>query len=119
MISEDTRGEKLIISFTGTNRLSIINIKAIEDSLLKEIGSGIKHLYLNMLGIHFLDTYSYNRLIAVNNAANLFGTEFRLFNVSDELHEIFGLLNKTNQIKFLNPKDEKSVNLSLNQKFAY
>lgn len=110
MISRETHGDKLIISFTNINKLNLLNIKSAEAYLLKEIGNGIKHLYMNMKGVHFIDSYSYSRLIAINNAANLFGTEFRLFNVSDELREILGLLNKNNQIKFLNPKESRVVN---------
>ncbi len=110
MISRETRGDKLIISFTNINRLSLLNIKIAEDFLLKEIGNGIKHLYMNMKGVHFIDSYSYSRLIAINNSANLFQTEFRLFNVSDELNEILGLLNKNNQLKFLNPKETRAIN---------
>lgn len=110
MISRDARGDKLIISFINTRRLNLLKIHTAEDSLRKEIGNGIKHLYLNMKGVLFIDSYSYSRLIAITNTANLFGTEFKLFNVSEELEEIFGLLNKNNQIKFSNPKEVKVLN---------
>ncbi|MBN2613809.1 MAG: hypothetical protein JXB00_19785 [Bacteroidales bacterium] len=100
MVHKQFYDEKLVISFSDVKRMNLLNIRIVEEFLRKEIGKGVKYLYLNMEGIAFIDSYAYSRLIAINNAATLFCTRFRLFNVSEELEEIFGLLNNKNQLRF-------------------
>ncbi|MBN2214554.1 MAG: STAS domain-containing protein [Bacteroidales bacterium] len=89
MISSETPSNRTVLAVNHLNKLNFQNINEITDILEEKIKDTDKDLYLNLNGIKFIDSCAFEKLVAIHNMASSANRIFRLFNISEELRDIF------------------------------
>lgn len=102
MITSQILNNKDVLSLENVRKLNFLNIAVVTDFVKEKFASSDRELYLNLTGVDFIDSFSFERLVAVNNYARSKKKVFKLFNISEELEELFEL---TGSSKHLNITD--------------
>ncbi len=89
----------MIISVAETSRLNFLNVDELINDVNSLINSSCRKIYLDLKGVSFIDSKAFESLIKINEQCSQYAIEFRCCNVSDELHELFTLVNNDNKIK--------------------
>ena len=89
----------MIISVVGTNRLNFLNIDELINETDSLINSPVRKVYLDLRGVSFIDSKAFESLIKINEQCSQYAIDFKCCNVSDELQELFTLVNNDNEIK--------------------
>ena len=93
MLKIDNFGQDYLIDFNGQERLNIHKSNAIKKELLPIIMKSGNSLTLNFEGVVFVDSSGFQVLIALIKAAELYNSNIEVMNVSEDLKELFDLLN--------------------------
>jgi anti-anti-sigma factor len=105
MIRSRIFSNKNFIAFQNVNKLNILNINEIIDFLKKKFEDSDKDIYLDLTGINFIDSFAFEKLIAIHHIAISSDRKFKLFNVSDELREIFVVAGISNQLHIVDTRE--------------
>ena len=89
----------MIISVEGTDRLNFLNVDELINDVDSLTKSSCREIYLDLKGVSFIDSKAFEGLIKINEQCSQYAIEFRCCNVSDELQELFTLVNNDNKIK--------------------
>lgn len=93
MLKIDKLGKDYAVSFNGINRLNINNAAFIKKELIPIIMVVGNSLTLDFEGVNFVDSSVFQVLTALLKAAELYKSRLEILNVSDDLKELFDLLN--------------------------
>ncbi len=89
-----------VVSFKGINRLN----NGISGDLVNKVTESLKCnnmlLYLDLSDIHFIDSSGFDSLVRIQGAAIDKNTDVKLCNLSDEVLELFELMNLEDQFSF-------------------
>jgi anti-anti-sigma factor len=89
----------MVISVAGTSRLNFLNIDELISDVNSLINSSCRKIYLDLKGVSFMDSKAFESLITINEQCSQYAIDFCCCNVSDELQELFSLVNNDNKIK--------------------
>ena len=104
---EKAGNSSMIISVTGTGRLNFLNVDELIKDVDSMINSSCRMIYLNLKGVSFIDSKAFESLMKINEQCSQYAIDFKCCNVSDELKELFALVNNDNQIKICSPSEMK------------
>jgi anti-anti-sigma factor len=103
------KDDLLEVQLKGTEKIYILNQEQIKNEL--EWCNTIYHkeLVLDLTGIRFIDTTGFRLLIELNNLYKNSDKELLFHNVSDEVQELFELVNVNELFKRYEPKERLSA----------
>lgn len=90
----DVREEKgiMIAHFTNEDRLNAFIAETVKESLLSYFNKPNTKLILDLKGIRFIDSSGFGVFLSIMKAANNNYGKFKICNVSDEVKELFQVL---------------------------
>ncbi|MBN2350596.1 MAG: STAS domain-containing protein [Bacteroidales bacterium] len=89
----------VVINVTRTNRLNFLNIEMLHLQVKKLMNSYCRSVLLNLENVSFIDSKAFEGLLRINEIALQNAVRFKCFNVSQELKELFELINNDNTIE--------------------
>jgi anti-anti-sigma factor len=89
MITSEIHNNKNVLVFDNITKLNFLNIDEIADFLEKKIADSDGDLYLSLSGIEFIDSCAFEKLLAVQKIGVRVKRNFKLFNISADLQELF------------------------------
>ena len=92
-------GNELEVTLKRANKIYILNHEEIKDELNWCLGIFHTKLVLNLTGIRFIDTAGFRLLMELNQYYKNMGKQLVLSNVSEEVEELFELVNATEQFE--------------------
>ena len=98
MIFTELQSATAIIKPGITRRLNYLAMEKLRNHLLYQIGGPVKEIYLDLKVISFIDSDSFDFLKKVSQIASSSSKTFKVFNVSEELNELFDLVNEDDSI---------------------
>lgn len=93
MLKIENFGQDYLVSFEGIEKININNAVLIKNKLLPIITASDNNINIDFEGVTFIDSSGFQVMIALLKAAELFKSKIELMNVSDDLRELFDLLN--------------------------
>ena len=114
MITSEIHNHKNVLTFDNITKLNFLNIEEIADFLEKKIMDSDHDLYLNLSGIEFIDSCALEKLLAVHKTGISVKRMFKLFNLSEDLRELFIFTGISQQLDITDSREvyqEKSMNI--------
>ncbi len=94
MIFSELQNATVIITLGNIKRLNYLATEKLKNHLLYQIEGPVKEVYLDLKGVSFIDSSSFDFLKKAGQIASSASKTFKVFNVSEELKELFDLVNK-------------------------
>lgn len=90
----EVREEKgiLVAKFTNEDRLNALIAEPVKESLLSYFSKPNTKLVLDLKGIRFIDSSGFGVFLSIMKAANNNYGKFKICNVSEEVKELFRVL---------------------------
>jgi len=92
MLKIERENNRFIVSFFEINRLNTTISRIIEKQLIQLLNEKGAELVLNLHGLKFIDTSGFNTLHKLNETAYKYNSHLYLTNLSQEVKELFRLL---------------------------
>ena len=92
MLKIERENNRFVVSFFEINRLNTTISRIIEKQLIQLLNENGTELVINLQGIKFIDTSGFNTLHKLNDIANEYNSHLSLTNLSQEVKELFRLL---------------------------
>ena len=93
MLNIEKIGQEYFVSFNGISRLNINNANSLKKELLSYLTKPNNIVVLDLADVNFIDSSAFQVLIALLKTAELHQSTIEVINVSDDLNELFDLLN--------------------------
>ena len=90
------------VTICNTNKINIINANEIESRVIKLVKESGKIIHFNLKEINFIDSTGFNTLLKIQRTAYLNNVRFLLYNVNQEVLELFDLLGLNNEFEISN-----------------
>ena len=102
-------GNSLTFTIRNTKRLDFLGADILKNELEKAINAQVNNYLIDLHTIHFIDSYSFNVLLQMNEFLNQRGKSLYLINVSECAKELFDLTNLSHvlNIKMVDPAMEE------------
>ena len=102
----------LIVSFNNVNRFNALITEPVKEQVKAMFNSPNTRLILNLEGISFIDSSGFGVFLSIMKAANNNYGFFKICNISEEVMELFKLLQLHNVFEIYNTVDDalKSFN---------
>lgn len=113
MLKIAREGNGYTVELFQVNRFNTLFSDLVRDQLKELVEeTGVKVVF-NLEGISFIDTSGFEVLQTITRHARIFGSEFKLCNVSDDVKELMVLLELEEKLSFCNcvPAQEKILQL--------
>ncbi|NOZ46099.1 MAG: STAS domain-containing protein [Chlorobi bacterium] len=81
------------VSFNGIKRINITNASRFKDALLPIVTTQNNKITIDFNEVNFIDSSGFQVLITILKASELYNSHIEVMNVSDDLKELFDLLN--------------------------
>ena len=86
--------DSIILSIYNTKKINFLKINALKNQIVNSLKSSCKKIFIDLEGIHFIDSQSFDCLRFANDLALLNDSELYFINVSEDLKELFSLIDK-------------------------
>ncbi len=96
----------LIVSFKNTDRFNALITEPVKESLLGYFTKKETKLILNLEGIKFIDSSGFSVFLSAMKAAANQNGQFKICNVSDDVKELFQVLQLHNVFEMYDTLDE-------------
>ena len=93
MLKIEKIGQEYFVSFNGITKLNIKNANNLKKELLNYLTKANNIVVLDLADVNFIDSSAFQVLIALLKTAELHQSTLDVINVSDDLSELFDLLN--------------------------
>lgn len=102
----------IIVSFEGTNRFNALTTESVKSEIKALFNSPNTKLVLNLEGISFIDSSGFGVFLSIMKTANNNYSYFKISNISEEVMELFKLLQLHNVFEIYNTVEDatKSFN---------
>jgi anti-sigma B factor antagonist len=112
MLKTEKINNVLVVSFNNVNRLNALVSEPIKEELKSFFNKANTKLILNLEGVQFIDSSGFGVFLSVMKVANNNYGNFKICNVSNEVMELFKLLQLHNVFEIYNNLDDclKSFN---------
>jgi len=102
MLKTETRNGVLIVKFHNTNRLNALIAEPVKEELKSYFSTPNTKLVLNLEGIEFIDSTGFGVFLSIMKTANNNYGYFKITNISEEVMELFKLLQLHNVFELYN-----------------
>jgi anti-anti-sigma factor len=92
MLQTETRGNILVVSLQGTDRLTADLADNVSEGLLTFFQKPDTDLVFDLKGIHYIDSIGFGVFLSALKAANNNYGRFKICNVTEEVMAMFDLL---------------------------
>ncbi len=92
MIDVEEKNDLLIARFTSEDRFNALVTEPVREKLISCFGTPNTRLILNLEGIKFIDSSGFSVFLSLLKAANNTGGIFKICNLSQEVKELFQVL---------------------------
>ena len=106
MLKTDKRNGVLIVSFEDTNRFNALNAEPVKEELKSFFTSPGTRMVLDLGGIEFVDSTGFGVFLSIMKTANNNSGAFKIANISQEVMELFKLLQLHNIFELYNNADD-------------
>jgi len=96
----------LIVNFKDTDRFNALITEPVKESLLGYFSKPETKLVLDLEGIKFIDSTGFSVFLSTMKAANNQNGQFKICNVSDDVKELFQVLQLHNVFEMYDTLDE-------------
>ncbi|MCF8391434.1 MAG: STAS domain-containing protein [Bacteroidales bacterium] len=112
MLKTEKKDGIYIISFEETNRFNALTTESVKAEVKALYNSPNTRLVLNLKGISFIDSSGFGVFLSIMKTANNNYGFFKISNISEEVMELFKLLQLHNVFEIYNNVDDalKSFN---------
>lgn len=90
------------VTINNVSRINIINSTKIGNHLIQLTHEPNQRIYLNLKGISFIDSTGFNTLLKVQRIASLNNIRLIIYNVNEDVLELFELLGLNNEFEIIN-----------------
>jgi len=95
-----------IVSFKGINRLNAIITEPVKEEIKSLFTSPNTKLILDLSGIQFIDSSGFGVFLSIMKTANNNNSYFKISNISEEVMELFKLLQLHNVFEIYNIRED-------------
>jgi len=112
MIKTEHQNGIIIVSFVDTNRFNALTTESVKAEVKALFNSPNTRLILNLKGISFIDSSGFGVFLSIMKTANNNYSYFKIANISEEVMELFKLLQLHNVFEIYNTVEDamKSFN---------
>ncbi|NBC83162.1 MAG: anti-sigma factor antagonist [Bacteroidetes bacterium] len=96
----------IVASFENENKFNAVITEPVKEELKSHFQQPETKLVLNLKGIKFVDSSGFGVFLSTMKTANNNSGQFKICNVSDEVYELFKLLQLHNVFSIHNTLDE-------------
>lgn len=111
MLKIAREGREYTVELCQVNRFNTLFSELVKDQLKELVEETGIRVVFNLEGINFIDTSGFEVLKTLTEHARIFGSEFKLCNVSDDVRELMALLELEDKLAFCHcaPVREKAL----------
>ena len=106
MLTTQNQNGLLLVKFNDTNRFNALISEPVKDELTSFFSTPNTKLVLNLEGIEFIDSTGFGVFLSVMKTANNNYGYFKIANISDDVMELFKLLQLHNVFEIYSSVDE-------------
>lgn len=106
MLKVNTINDVNVISFQNTDRFNALIAEPVKQELLEFFNKPNAKIIINLEGINFIDSSGFGVFLSAMKAANNNYGALKICNVSEEVMELFKLLQLHNVFELYSSKDE-------------
>jgi anti-sigma B factor antagonist len=106
MLDTNESNGVLVVNFMETDRFNALITEPVKETLLGYFNKPEIKLVLNLNGIKFIDSTGFSVFLSVMKAANNHNGQFKICNVSDDVKELFKVLQLHNVFEMYDTLDE-------------
>lgn len=106
MLKTETKNGVIVASFDNVNKFNAVITEPVKEELKGFFQEPHTKLALNLEGIKFVDSSGFGVFLSTMKTANKNSGQFKICNVSDEVYELFKLLQLHNVFTLYNSLDE-------------
>lgn len=112
MLTTENKNGITIAKIEDTNRLNALIAEPVKEELKSFFDSSGTRLVLNLEGINFIDSTGFGVFLSVMKTANSNNGQFKIANISEDVLELFKLLQLHNVFEIYRTVDDavKSFN---------
>ena len=106
MLTTQNQDGVLVVKFNDTNRFNALISEPVKEELKSFFSTPNTKLVLNLEGIEFIDSTGFGVFLSVMKTANNNYGYFKMANISNEVMELFKLLQLHNVFEIYSSVDE-------------
>ncbi|MFW5644547.1 MAG: STAS domain-containing protein [Bacteroidota bacterium] len=106
MLTTHNQNGVLVVKFNDTNRFNALISEPVKEELRSFFNTPNTNLVLNLDGIEFIDSTGFGVFLSVMKTANNNYGYFKIANISDDVMELFKLLQLHNVLEIYSTVDE-------------
>ena len=106
MLKIENSNDITIVSFTGTNRFNALITESVKAELKALFTSPNTKLILDLSEIQFIDSSGFGVFLSIMKTANNSYGYFKISNISEEVMELFKLLQLHNVFEIYNKRED-------------
>ncbi len=106
MLTTQNQNGVLVVKFNDTNRFNALISEPVKEELKSFFSNPNTKLVLNLEGIEFIDSTGFGVFLSVMKTANNNYGYFKIANISNEVMELFKLLQLHNVFEIYSSVDE-------------
>lgn len=106
MLKTENHNGILIVSFNNVNRFNALISEPVKEEIKGMFNSPNTKLILNLEGIHFIDSSGFGVFLSIMKTANNNFGYFKICNISEEVMELFKLLQLHNVFEIYKTVDD-------------
>jgi len=106
MLKTEKQDGIVIVSFKQTNRFNALTSESVKAEVKELFTSPNTRLVLNLKGISFIDSSGFGVFLSIMKTANNNYGFFKISNISDEVMELFKLLQLHNVFEIYNTVED-------------
>ncbi len=106
MLSKETIDGVLVVSFKNVNRFNALITEPVKEEIKSYFTAPNTKLILDLGGITFIDSSGFGTFLSIMKTANNNFGFFKICNISEEVMELFKLLQLHNVFEIYNTKED-------------
>ncbi len=106
MLSIEKMDGVLIVSFKNVNRFNALITEPVKEEIKSYYNTPNTKLILDLGGITFIDSSGFGTFLSVMKAANSNNGCFKICNISEDVMELFKLLQLHNVFEIFNTRED-------------
>lgn len=106
MLKTESQNGVLIVKFNDTNRFNALIAEPVKEELKSYFNSPNTKMVLNLEGIEFIDSTGFGVFLSIMKTANNNYGYFKIASISEDVMELFKLLQLHNVFELYNTVDD-------------
>lgn len=106
MLKKESKDGVILVSFDNTNRFNALIAEPVKEELKSFYSTPGTKLVINLEGIDFIDSTGFGVFLSIMKTANKNYGFFKISNISDEVMELFKLLQLHNIFEIYNNTED-------------